>query len=48
MDNSITAILRQNFSAQELKLALKEARYVTAWVYHVIQKLAQEEALLHA
>jgi hypothetical protein len=48
MDTSITIALKQNFSAQELKLALKEARYVTAWVYHVIQKLAQEEALLHA
>lgn len=41
IDDSIITALHKKFTAKELKIAVKEARYVTSWVYEVIKQLAK-------
>ena len=48
IDAAVMAALREKFATQELNLALREARYVTSWVYNVIKQLATEEMTLDA
>jgi hypothetical protein len=48
IDSSAISTLREKFSNQELSLALNEARYITAWVYNIIKKLAKEDMKLNA
>ena len=43
VDNQVLATLRKQFTAQERTHALREAQYVTAWVYAVIKRLAAGE-----
>ncbi len=47
-DVAVLAKLRAEFAAGELKRAARESRYVTAWVYEVIKKLAAEAGANHA
>ena len=47
-DAAVLAKLRAGFAAGELKRAARESRYVTAWVYEVIKKLAAEAGANHA
>jgi hypothetical protein len=42
MDGGVMAVLRKQFDARERARAVREARYVTAWVYEVIKRLARE------
>lgn len=48
IDAAVMAALREKFSTQEFKLALREARYATSWVYNAIKKLAAGDMTLHA
>jgi hypothetical protein len=43
VDDSVMASLREKFSANELNLAVKEAKYSTSWVYKVVKQLAAEK-----
>ncbi len=48
VDRSIMGKLREEFSATELKLAAKEAKYSTSLVYNAIKELAAEKKAHHA
>ena len=48
VDDAVLAALRARMPARERARALKEARYVTSWVYEVIKRLAVEEGDPHA
>lgn len=48
IDDAVIAALRKKYSPNELKVALKEARYTTAWIYSIIKKLSKEENMLNA
>lgn len=42
-DERVLAILQKKLSSRERKIAQKEARFVTSWVYELIRKLNQGE-----
>ena len=48
VEDTVVAKLRTSFDAAERKRAAREARYVTAWVYEVIKRLAAETEADHA
>ena len=48
VDNAILKKLRAQFNAQERSRALREAQYVTSWVYAVIKRLAAGKDKPHA
>jgi len=48
VDDSVIATLRTKLDAKELARAVREARYVTSWVYEIIKRLAAEEKARHA
>ncbi len=48
IDAQVMSALRENFSNDELNLALREARYATSWVYRAIKRLTKEEMPPHA
>ncbi|MBK8870451.1 MAG: type IV toxin-antitoxin system AbiEi family antitoxin domain-containing protein [Elusimicrobia bacterium] len=43
IDASTVATLRSKFNSKERARALKEARYVTSWVYEIIKQLALKD-----
>ena len=48
VDAAVLSRLRAAFSAPELARALREARYVTAWVYEILKRLAAAAEAPHA
>ena len=48
VDVAVVSRLRSEFSPAELARALREARYVTAWVYEIIRGLAFAKGAAHA
>lgn len=48
IDEGILEKLRAQLDPKDLKKALREARYVTAWVYETIKRLADESDSAHA
>jgi hypothetical protein len=44
VDNEVIAGLKRKLDKKERARAFSEARYVTAWVYEVIKRLAEEES----
>ena len=48
LDAMVIAALQEKFTKHELNLALREARYVTSWVYNAIKRLATGEITLSA
>jgi len=44
IDESVIRKLRTMKASREWKVALKECRYVTSWVYEIIKTIAGEEA----
>ena len=47
-NTAVMDVLREKFSARDLNLALREARYATSWVYNAIKQIAKDEVMLHA
>ena len=45
---SVPATLRKKLDSAERNRAVREARYVTSWIYEIIKKLAVAEKSLHA
>ena len=48
VDKSVLAILRGKMDSTERNRAVREARYVTSWIYEIIKKLAVEKQSLNA
>jgi hypothetical protein len=48
VDDTVLAALRSKLDARERARALREARYVTSWVYEVIKRLAAEQGAPNA
>lgn len=48
VDAKTFEILRANLSKKDLSLAMREARYVTTWVYEIIKRLAKGEEYRNA
>jgi hypothetical protein len=48
IDHSVIATLNTKFDTKEQARAVREARYVTSWVYEIIKRLAAEEKARHA
>jgi hypothetical protein len=47
-DDTVLSTLRTKLDARECARAVREARYVTSWVYEIIKRLAAEEKAPHA
>jgi hypothetical protein len=45
---SVPATLRKKLDLTERNRAVREARYVTSWIYEIIKKLAVEDKSLNA
>ncbi len=43
VDDQVLATLREKLDDRDRTLLLREARYVTAWIYEIVKKLAKEE-----
>jgi hypothetical protein len=48
IDAGVMKILRSKLDGRDRIRALREARYVTSWVYEVIKKLSAKEGARHA
>jgi len=48
VDKSVLATLRKKLDSAEHNRAVREARYVTSWIYEIIKKLAAEDKSLNA
>jgi hypothetical protein len=47
-DKPALALLREKLDSIERNRAVREARYVTSWIYEIIKKLAVEDKILNA
>ena len=43
VEEQVLATLRANLDSKERSRLLKEARYVTSWIYEIVKRLAKEE-----
>jgi hypothetical protein len=43
IDDGVIKKLRENYSDKDMKRAMRECQYVTAWVYGIIKKIAAQE-----
>ena len=48
VDDRTLTVLRTKLTPKEWARALREARYVTSWVYEIVKHLAREEKARHA
>lgn len=48
VDKSVLAILQKKMDSAERNRAVREARYITSWIYEIIKKLPAEDKLLNA
>jgi hypothetical protein len=48
VNESAMATLREKLGPPELSRAIREARYVTSWIYEIIKRLAVEDKAPHA
>lgn len=48
VDDKVVAAIGKAMDARERVRALREARYATSWVYEIIKRLAEKEAVPHA
>jgi hypothetical protein len=48
VNESVLATLREKLDPPELSRAVREARYVTSWIYEIIKRLAAEDKSPHA
>jgi hypothetical protein len=46
IDKSVLATLRERLDPAERNRAVREARYVTSWIYEIIKQLAAEDKSL--
>lgn len=48
VDASVMSTLRAKFTPNEMARAVRQARYVTSWIYEVIKRLATDGSTSHA
>jgi len=48
VDDEVLATLSKRMTTKALAIAIREAKYVTAWVYAVLKRLATEKGCSHA